>query len=53
MIPKLLFRVSGSSLQLPQTPEDQDPEILPSSLPALSTQSWNLLSETETADRSD
>lgn len=53
MIPKLLFRVSGSSLQLPQTPEDQDPEILPSSSPALSTQSWNLLSETETADRSD
>lgn len=48
-IPKPLCRVSNNPLQHPQTPEDQDPGILPRSLTALSSDSWNL-SETEAAD---
>lgn len=47
-IPKPLSSVSSNPLQLPQTPEDQDPGILPSSLTALSAENWNLLSVTET-----
>lgn len=49
-IPEPLSRVSANPLQLPQTPGDQDPGTLLSSLTALCGESWSLLSLTETAD---